>query len=382
MSKESRMNAKKTKQKYRAKANVSKFLKIIIPVAIAAVIVLIIIREVNIYGDNHPSADYSKGLTKEGLIEGFDSSMINLCDYKNIQVASADVNATDDYVNEQIDSVLSQYSTLVTDEGTEAYVNSTVSIDYQIYIEGEAYGDPSEDAKINLVDDSLVPGLSSQIAGMKVGDTKTAEMYVAEDYAGNAPYAGKVVSVDVTLKGVYNIPEFTDEFVSENLGTYATSADGYKEYLKETFYKNGLASAVQGYISENSSVNSYPDKFLKATTKNEIFQYYYYYLSYKSYSNANNMYDYYGMTKAELNEQAEEAAKTSVAFAMYMQAIYEAEGLSYTEDELKEYITSTYTDGDYDAALEAYNGINYWAEQYIMQLTYNHIVENYVTIVE
>ncbi len=381
MSKESRMNAKKTKQKYRHKATRARLLKIIVPIAIAVVALLIIIREVNVYSDNHPTADYSKGLTSAGLIEGFDSSMVNLCDYTKIDVALADITATDEYVQSQIDDALVQHSTLVSDEGTEAYVNSTVSIDYQIYVDDEAYGDPATDARVNLVDDSLVPGLSSQIAGMKVGESKTAEIYVSEDYAGNAPYAGKIVKVDVTLKGVYDTPEFNDEFVTTNYGSFATTADGYRQYLKDSYYKNNLASKVQAYISDNSSVVTYPDKYLKASAQNEYFQYYYYFLSYKSYSNAKNMFDYYGMTKDELKEKCDEAAKTNVAFAMYMQAIYEKEGLSFTDEELKDYITSTYTAGDYDAALEAYNGVNYWAEQYIEQLVYNHLVENYVNFI-
>ena len=101
----------------------------------------------------------------------------------------------------------------------------------------------------------------------------------------------------VNVNGIYVTPEFTDEFVAENLKAYATTVDGYKEYLKEQAETGRINDYIETYIDEHSSLSKYPKKYLRQLKSTRKYQ------DMQSFEYMNQMYAMYGMQPMSSFEQ-------------------------------------------------------------------------------
>ena len=159
--------------------------------------------------------------------------------------------------------------------------------------------------------------------GMRVGETREAGLP-----------EGKV---SLTLAGVMNrvALEPSDEMVEKlELDGVHTVAE-YRAKGEEDFHKDHLQDYLSDYVVENSTVNTYPSKYLKATK------------SILKYGDTNM-----GMEDEDeiaYEKELTERAKEQVKEAMVYQAIFEDAGLSFdidaffaeqTTEESKEYAES------------------------------------------
>ncbi len=315
-----------------------------------------------------PNSDMSAGLTAEGKIDGVDAaSLIELADYKNISVPADEVAATAEEVDESINSTLESYTELSTDETLSIADGDQVSIDYVGTIDGvEFEGGSAEDYSLTIGSGTFIDDFEQQLIGHKPGEEVTVEVTFPDDYS-NADIAGKDASFDVTIKGITVTPELTDEFVAEKLSETegVSTAEEYRAKVENDFYEQHLEDYLTNYIMDNSTVKSYPKKYvktLKSILKYDDTQMVAYY---------NQLFSGYGMSyenpwdmrgediddelsyEKELVTRAEEGAKTALVY----QTIFEQEGLSIdmdaaiaemTEENGEEYVTNmknTYGDG-------------------------------------
>ena len=97
-------------------------------------------------------------------------------------------------------------ATLNTETDTVAENGDKVNIDYTGYMDGEKFeGGSTEGQGTDLVlgSGSYIDGFEEGVVGHKVGETFDLNLKFPDDYKVNTELAGKDVTFEVTLNGVY-----------------------------------------------------------------------------------------------------------------------------------------------------------------------------------
>ena len=313
-----------------------------------------------------PGRDYSAGLTDDGRIENADmASMVTLADYKNIPIPEKEVEVTTEEVDEEINSTLESHKELSTDENLVIADGDEVNIDYVGTVDGEEFeGGNSGGTGYDLTigSGSFVDDFEQQLIGHKPGEEMTVEVTFPEDY--DEELAGKDASFAVTINGIMVTPELTDEFVAENLADTeeVSTAAEYRAKVENDFYEQHLEDYLIDFVQENSTVNSYPKRYVKAIKS---------LLKHSDNSSGTEIDDEITYEK-ELTERAEDMAKE----AMVYQAVFEDAGLTYDADahnaELAEEMGEEYAD-----QIKEMYGAGYLAQNEIRQMAVEHLVALY-----
>lgn len=286
------------------------------------------------------NSDLSTGLTADGRIDGVDVlSLVTLADYENISVPADEVAATEEEVDNAINSTLESHKVLSDDTSLEIADGDTVNIDYVGTVDGTPFeGGNSGGAGSNLTIGSgaFIDNFEEQLIGHKPGEEITVNVTFPENY--NEELGGKEASFAVTIHGIMVTPELTDEFVAENLADEGvTTAAEYRAKVENDYYEEHLGEYLINYVVENSTVNSYPKAYLKAvksiTKYEDEYMMDYYNQLYTSFGaeGYKNVWDMRGdevnneiSYEKELTKRAEETVKTAIVY----QAIFEKAGLS------------------------------------------------------
>ena len=97
-------------------------------------------------------------------------------------------------------------ATLNTETDTVAENGDKVNIDYTGYMDGEKFEGGSTDGQgtdLVLGSGSYIDGFEDGVVGHKVGETFDLNLKFPDDYKVNTELAGKDVTFEVTLNGVY-----------------------------------------------------------------------------------------------------------------------------------------------------------------------------------
>lgn len=218
-------------------------------------------------------------------------------------------------------------------------------------------------------------------------DGKIAGINVA-DYVAVCDYANIVIpksEVEMTedelnehvdsILEENELEELTDEFIAENYSDVASTVDEYLEYIKTSTMEDNIKDYVYDYIIEHSTIKSYPKKYLKIvkdhTDKNYRSQFNYYnelMYAYTGNYSWSSYLDYYDVSRSEYKKMVTESAKEIVSETLILQCIYDALGLSITDEDILEVVSSlgyTADDTGLASATAAYT------LPYIKQITAN-----------
>lgn len=362
-SKAKREERRKQVRKAKREAGAARITGIVVTAVIAVAIVVAVGRQLYIMAiRTTPSTDYSAGLTDDGRIADADmASMVTLADYKNISVPADEVAATAEEVEEEINSTLESYKELSTDEQLEIADGDEVNIDYVGTVDGvEFEGGNSEGAGYDLTigSGSFVDDFEQQLIGHKPGEEVTVEVTFPEDY--DEEMAGKDAVFAVTINGIKVKPELTDAFVAENLADTeeVSTAAEYRAKVEDDFYKEHLQEYITTYVQENSTVSTYPKKYVKATKA----------IMKNSDNNSGMEVEDEIAYEKELTQRAEDTVKE----AMVYQAVFEDAGLSFDAD--------AYYAGQVEEMGENYAeryGAGYLAQGEIRQMAIDYLVGLY-----
>lgn len=387
-SKQKRIEREKKENKKKVESLTLKIVGCLVVVAIVALIgwgiASLIMKTANTIS---PSSDFSAQLEDNGFIKGVKASDdITLADYKNINVPLAEVEYTDDQVNADIETALSSHQTLQT-EDVEAKDGDKVNIDYVGSIDGVEFDGGNtngEGSDVTIGSGSLIDDFEQQLIGMKPGEQIVVKVTFPDDYSA-AELAGKDAEFVTTLNGVYVNPTFDDDFVCAYYADFADTAEGYKQYLKDTNQEDALNEYVVKYLSDNTTVNKYPRKALKNNKEttmytdeqsfeymNQMYMQYYGqgFNSFEEYMGVTSMDDYYA--------QLDETARNNVKSMLTYQAILEQEGITPTEDDLRKYVADNYGTDDeetYNSVVEQY-GKGYIMVDYVREKALEIAVAN------
>lgn len=323
------------------------------------------------------SNDYGALLNEDGTLKNVvTTDYIEPLDYKGIVVPSLDVTYTEEEMQTAIDSVLSGHRELQSDTALTAADGDTLNIDYVGTVDGvefEGGNTNGAGADLTLGSGTYVDDFEDQLIGSHPGDQVVVTVTFPEDYS-SADLAGKEAKFDVTVNGIYVDPEFTDEFVAENLSDKASTVAEYEAYLKETNEATKLNTYLSNYISENA-VSKAPFeehiKHLKAIGKYSQEEYYNSYNDTYIMMTGNPAYtnfsQYTGMSNKDFEAYLTEEATLRSTIELTYQYIFEDAGLTLTEDD---YVAKTESIGP--DATEKYG------KAYVMQLVLQDKVLSYL----
>ncbi len=318
------------------------------------------------------STDYSAMLNDDGTIKDVNvADYVKTFDVNAVKIASADVEYTDEKMQEDINAQLSNHRALNADAALAVKDGDVVNIDYVGTIDGTEFdGGSAQGYDLTIGSGSFIDNFEQQLIGTHPGDQVTVNVTFPEEYANNPDLAGKAAVFAVTVNGIKELPEFNDEFVKTNLADYAQTVEEYKQYLKDTNYKNNLNSAVSKYISDNISADKYPDAYLKQlkalqmTLNEEEFNYMaQMYAQYGMDFSYGSVMEYKGAANTEEYEKVlEEDAKKFCLNNMAYQDLAAKAGIAITDEDYEAFKTENGVTED----IETMYGRPYLIQQYVL----------------
>ena len=318
------------------------------------------------------STDYSAMLNDDGTIKDVNvADYVKTFDVNAVKIASADVEYTDEKMQEDINAQLSNHRALNADAALAVKDGDVVNIDYVGTIDGTEFdGGSAQGYDLTIGSGSFIDNFEQQLIGTHPGDQVTVNVTFPEEYANNPDLAGKAAAFAVTVNGIKELPEFNDEFVKTNLADYAQTVEEYKQYLKDTNYKNNLNSAVSKYISDNISADKYPDAYLKQlkalqmTLNEEEFNYMaQMYAQYGMDFSYGSVMEYKGAANTEEYEKVlEEDAKKFCLNNMAYQDLAAKAGIAITDEDYEAFKTENGVTED----IETMYGRPYLIQQYVL----------------
>lgn len=268
---------------------------------------------------------------------------VTLGEYKGLSVTVDSYEVDDEYIDEQINSLLesSAVETRITDRKTAE--GDTINVDYSGSLDGVAFdGGTATDQSVTLTEDSgYIPGFAEGMYDRMPGEEFSYNVTFPEDYSLNADLAGKEVVFTVTVNYIVGdpvVPELDDAFVAEKFGeegctTVEEFMTYYKSYLedqKEESEKGDAKSKVWDMIMENATTIALPDKAVDAMYWATRSQYEELAVEY-GMTYENFMTYYVGGTDEEFRTYCEDYIKEDIVIYQ----IVKAEGLEITDDEYK-----------------------------------------------
>ena len=331
----------------------------------------------------HASTDYSAMLNEDGTIQGINvTDYVKTFDVNSVKIAKADVEYTDEEMQEDINAELENHKVLRAGKKYTITDGDEVSIDYVGTMDGVEFdGGSAEDYRLTIGSGSFIDDFEQQLIGHHPGEQVTVNVTFPDPYENNPDYAGKDAVFDVTIKGIYKLPALDDDFVKENLSDYAQTVDEYKQYLKDTNYKQKLTAAVETYITDNISADSYPADYIKHLKSLQMT------LNEQNFNYMKQMYSAYGMnfdydsvmayydaaTVDEYEEVLQKDAEQNCLNNMAYQDLAAQAGITVTDEQYDAFLTENEVS---EEAAEEY-GRPYLVQLYVIpDLVKDYIAEH------
>ena len=157
--------------------------------------------------------------------------------YKGIEIEKKSTEVTDELIEKEIEQVRERNSRLVTVEDRAAENGDTAVIDFEGFVDGEAFeGGKSEGYNLSLGSGNFIPGFEEQIVGPKAGEEFSIFVNFPEEYQAEE-LQGKEAEFKIVLHEIKTkeLPEVDDEFVQDV--SDKETLEEYKEELRETVGK-------------------------------------------------------------------------------------------------------------------------------------------------
>jgi len=161
---------------------------------------------------------------------------INLEDRKTFVPDFKKPEATDKEVEERIKEIAENQAPLVdAQEDREAQEGDTVVIDFEGFIDGEAFeGGSAKNFELKLGSGQFIPGFEDQLIGAKKGEEITVNVQFPENY-GSDKLAGKDAEFKVKVNGIKVKDEVSvdDELAKKLLSDEEATLEKLKEEVKK-----------------------------------------------------------------------------------------------------------------------------------------------------
>jgi trigger factor len=264
---------------------------------------------------------------------------VKLGEYKGLEVEDFDTNVTDEDITKELEALQSRHAELVVKEDGKAENGDTVVIDFEGFVDGEAFeGGKAENYSLELGSNSFIPGFEEQLVGLAAGESKDVEVSFPEEYHA-AELAGKPAVFKVTLHEIKakELPELDDEF-AKDADDEVESLDELKEKIK-TRLKNSKEHEAEHHLRDTvvekaaANVEVEIPNVMIDTEINRMMQEFEQRLQTQG-MNLELYFQFSGQDQNALREQMKEEAEKRVRFNLTLEAIATAENLEATEEDV------------------------------------------------
>ncbi len=267
--------------------------------------------------------------------------VVEISDYKGLEVKKTTKNVDDAAVDAEIEKVRNRNARSISVEGRAAENGDTAVIDFEGFLDGVAFeGGKGEKFPLELGSGSFIPGFEEQIVGKNIGDefdvnVTFPEHYQAENLAGKpAVFKCKLHE----LKGK-ELPELDDEFVKD-VSEFDT-LDEYKADIRSKLEKTAADEAstnldnelVDAVIAKMSA--EVPQVMYQRRIDDIVREW-----SARNRIRVEDYLKYTGTTMDQFRANFTEVAKRQVDLRLALEKIAQIENITVSDEDLeKEYAT-------------------------------------------
>lgn len=265
---------------------------------------------------------------------------VKLGAYKELNVKKEQPVVTDDEVEQELKALQERHAELVATEKQTLEKGDFAVIDFEGYLNEKAFpGGAAQGYTIEVGSGRLIPGFEEGLIGMAPGEERNLNLTFPEDYH-QQELVGREVVFKVKLHEIKRkeLPALDDEFAKEH-GDFAT-LDDFKAHLRKRIqeYKEEAANRKfeEEVIKQVVAGSTVP---LTDTLINRELEHLIHHMEHDLEARGLKLEEYLTRTEQtmeqlrdQLRPQAEERVKTDLVLT----AVAQAEGITVSEDELKD----------------------------------------------
>jgi trigger factor len=266
---------------------------------------------------------------------------VKLGEYKGLEVEEFDTTVTDEDINAELATLQSRQAELVVKEDGKAENGDTVVIDFEGFVNGEAFeGGKGENYSLELGSGSFIPGFEEQLVGVSAGESKEVEVTFPEEYHA-AELAGKPAVFKTTVHEIKakELPALDDEF-AKDVDDEVETLDALKEKIKtrlEDSKKHEAEHHLQDSLVEKAAAGvevEIPSVMIDNEI-NRMMQEFEQRLQMQG-MNMDLYFQFSGQDENALRAQMKEEAEKRVRVNLTLEAISNAENLVVTDEDVNE----------------------------------------------
>lgn len=299
------------------------------------------VEQTDIFPVDRPEVDieqFEKGQAFKFKAKVIVKPEVKLGDYKGVEVPAANVEVSEDELNEELTRLQERHAELVVIDEEAAKQGDTVVIDFDGSVDGVPFeGGKAERYSLELGSNTFIPGFEDQVIGLATGDFKDVtvtfpETYQAEELA-NKEAVFKVKVHEIKRK---ELPALDDEF-AKDVSEFDT-LDEFKSDLKKQLAdrKSKEAEAERekvlvDKVGENAEVEI-PEAMVQSEVQNMV-------RDFDNRLRAQGMnldmfLGFSGQTVEDLKEQMKVDAEKRVRNNLVLEQIAKAEDIDASEEEI------------------------------------------------
>ncbi len=264
--------------------------------------------------------------------------VVTLGEYKGLEVEPVDATVSDEDVEKEIEAERERNARTVTVEDRAVADKDTVIIDFEGFIDGEAFeGGKGENYPLVIGSHSFIDTFEEQLIGTELGAEVEVHVTFPEDYQAEE-LAGKPALFKVKVEEIKakELPELDDDFAQDvsEFDTLAEYREDVKKKLtekKEQEAKNAKEEAVLTKVIENAAMEI-PDPMIDMQVRQMVEDFagriQQQGLSLEQYM------QFSGLTPDKMVEQMRPNAVKRIQSRLVLEAIVEAEKIEVSDEKL------------------------------------------------
>jgi trigger factor len=263
---------------------------------------------------------------------------VKLGDYSTIRVAVEPEQITEERLNQEVERLRENYSSLENTDRTTVQTGDFAVIDFEGYVDGEAFqGGAGEGYTLEIGSGTFIPGFEEGLIGANLNETIDVKTTFPEDYRAEF-LAGKEAIFKVTVKEIKakKLPDFNDELAKEaGYESLEELKQTLEERLQEEAKRKAEADQREQIVKQavEGSELIVPEKLIERELDRSV-------ANIKGRLEASGMsFEQYleasQTTEESYREDLKPTAANNVKTELVLNAISEKEGITVEIDELR-----------------------------------------------
>ena len=298
------------------------------------------LNELDLEVIDSPQADFSeigKGKPLTVTIDVAVYPVVEVKDYKGIEVEQVDPEVTEEDVDRDIEAMRKRNSRMVVaDRPVEN--GDTVILDYAGFVGDEQFqGGTAENQELKIGSGMFIPGFEEQLIGVKAGESKDVVVTFPEEYQAKE-LAGKeaVFKCKVHEVKFEELPELDDEFAKDvsEFDTLAELRDDARARILESVKlqcENEAKDKVIAQVYENNKIEA--PATMVADEMDRMIQELEQQMRYQGL-NIQQYLEFTGSTLDDFRNEIKPEAEKRVATRIVLRSIGDVENVEVTDEDL------------------------------------------------